>query len=175
MIKRILLSEKPSILIKKNKDDIFKIIPELKRCEGFNQHNDYHQYDVLEHILNVVDKVENDYVLRLAALFHDIGKPDCFTIDDNSIGHFYGHWEASNKIFNKYLDKLELNENEIKLINNLIYYHDLEFNSDTLEKLKRIFKEDFKLLISLKRADVLSQNHKYLDRLDILNKIESEL
>ena len=170
MLKNILLSEKPSELIKKNKDNVFKLIPELKICDGFEQHNDYHIYDVLEHILHVLDEVENNYVLRIAALFHDIGKPNSFTLDEKDIGHFYGHWNESNKIFNKYADKFDLNKEEIKLINNLIFYHDLSFK-DNLEKFKEVFKDNIDLLISLKKADVLAQNSKYFDRLDELDNV----
>ena len=28
-------------------------------------------------------------------LFHDIGKPRCFTVDEKGIGHFKGHEEIS--------------------------------------------------------------------------------
>ena len=84
----ILLSEKPSILIKQNEEDIFKLIPELKRCKGFNQNNPWHPYDVYEHILHVVDNVDNDLILRLIALFHDIGKPEVYKEDEQGIGNF---------------------------------------------------------------------------------------
>ena len=70
----ILMQGKPSEHIKRNEDLIFDMIPELKVCKGFNQNNEWHIYDVYEHILHVVDNVDNDIVLRLTALFHDVGK-----------------------------------------------------------------------------------------------------
>ena len=78
---KILLSDKPSDRIKNNEKEIFEFIPELKDCKGFNQNNDWHVYDVYEHILHVVDYVEEDLILRLTALFHDIGKPLSYTED----------------------------------------------------------------------------------------------
>ena len=32
--------------------------------------------------------------MKLAALLHDIGKPGVYSLDENGIGHFYGHPEA---------------------------------------------------------------------------------
>lgn len=170
MIQNILLSNKPSEIIRKNKNTIFEIIPELKICDGFNQHNDYHIYDVLEHILHVLDEVENNYVLKVAALFHDIGKPNCFTIDEQGIGHFYGHWNESNKIFNKYANTFNLTQDEIDLINDLIFYHDLNLN-ENLDKIKDVFKDNLYLLLSLKKADILAQNPKYFNRLDDIDNL----
>ena len=170
MLKKILLLDKPSEFIREYKNSIFELVPELKICDGFDQHNDYHIYDVFEHILHVLDGVENNYLLRIAALFHDIGKPCCFVVDDNKVGHFYGHWNESNRIFNKYIEIFGLNEEEVTLIHDLIFYHDLEFKDDNLEMFNSVFGDNLSLLISLKRADVLAQNPKYEDRLVHLEK-----
>ena len=170
MIRDILMSDQPSELIRKNKDTVFKIIPELKICDGFNQYNDYHIYDVLEHILHVLDEVENNYILRIAALFHDIGKPNCFTLDEQGIGHFYGHWNESNKIFNKYVEMFDLKQSEINLVNNLIFYHDLNLN-ENLDERQDVFQDNLYLLLSLKKADILSQSPKYFNRLDDIDNL----
>ena len=79
----ILLNEQPSLYIKENEHDIFNLIPELKESVGFNQNNIWHIYDVYEHILHVVDNVSSNIILRLTALFHDIGKPFVYTEDEN--------------------------------------------------------------------------------------------
>ena len=89
----ILLSDKPSKNIKFNEKQIFEMIPESSACKNFNQNNIWHIYDVYDHILHVVDGVPNSLALRMAALFHDIGKPFVYTEDENEIGHFYDHWK----------------------------------------------------------------------------------
>lgn len=170
MIKEILKNKKPGKLIKNNFEEIIKEIPELKKCYDFDQCNDYHIYDVLEHILHVLDEVDDIYILKIAALFHDIGKPDMFIIDENKVGHFYGHWDKSNEIFNKYWNLFDISLEEKNLINNLIFYHDLGLNDDNIEEIREIFKDDFGLLISLKKADILAQNEKYINRLEGLKK-----
>ena len=40
--------------------------------------------DVFEHTMCVIDRVEPILHLRLAALFHDIGKPHTLTIDERA-------------------------------------------------------------------------------------------
>ena len=57
--------------------DVFTVfLPELKVFKGYNQSNPHHKDDLLIHTLKVVSLVPNDLVLKLAALFHDLGKPE---------------------------------------------------------------------------------------------------
>ena len=81
ILNEILLSEIPSEGIHKLMDngEMNNIIPELLRLKGFEQQTPYHDKDVLEHTLAVVDEIKPKLNLRLAALLHDISKPDCFT------------------------------------------------------------------------------------------------
>lgn len=70
------------------------ICPELSEAMGFDQHNRYHDLDVGLHSLAVLDHMAtltDDPDLRLAAVLHDIGKPDSFWQDDQGNGHFYAH------------------------------------------------------------------------------------
>ncbi|MBQ8613726.1 MAG: hypothetical protein IJ416_05870, partial [Ruminiclostridium sp.] len=56
--------------------DVFSVfIPELFACVGFEQRTKYHNRDVYEHIIATVEAIEPMKHLRLAMLFHDIGKP----------------------------------------------------------------------------------------------------
>lgn len=171
---KILISEKPSVLIDENKEEIFKLIPELKDCVGFEQHNIWHVYDVYEHILHVVDGVPENLELRLAALFHDVGKPIAFTLDDNGVGHFYGHWDRSCEIFNRFAKEYNLEEDFRTSVSNLIEYHDIyikELSIDDMKKIKRILGEDgIDKLFFIKRSDLLAQNPKFHDLLEEYDK-----
>lgn len=71
------------------------VLPEILPMKGFQQHNHYHLYDVLEHTLRALEQIPATPVLRLAALYHDTGKPHCFTLDEKGVGHFYGHPKIS--------------------------------------------------------------------------------
>lgn len=165
-----LLSEKPSFYISKNEEQLFKLIPELKVCKGFNQNNDWHIYDVYNHTLSVIDNVSPNIYLRLAALFHDIGKPLSYTEDENGVGHFYGHWIKSKEIFDKYADKYNLDDYTKSIVSNLILYHDIripKLSENEIDELLNIFEpNEIEMLFELKRANLLSQNSKYHYLLD---------
>lgn len=166
----ILLKDKPSESIRKNEYEIFKMIPELSLCKNFNQNNDWHIYDVYEHILHVVDGVPNNLILRVAALFHDIGKPFVYKEDEFGVGHFYGHWNRSKEIFDKFSERYNLDENLRRKISNLILYHDLNIDKISEEEFNKLISvfddEGILMLFELKRSDLLAQNRKFHYMLD---------
>ena len=161
----LLLVKKPSSYLKNNEKELFDLIPEIKICKGFDQKNEWHIYDVYEHILHVVDSVPPTLVMRLTALFHDIGKPLTYTEDENGVGHFYGHWEASQRIFDAFAKKCGIDEEIRKRVSDLIYYHDINVSrlgkSKLEEMTQRLGKDGIAQLFDLKKADLLAQNEKY--------------
>lgn len=170
---KILLSDKPSIEIKENEKELFNLIPELRLSKGFDQNNEWHIYDVYEHILHVVDGVDKNLTLRLAALFHDIGKPYTYSVDSSGVGHFYGHYKKSLEIFSLFAIKHNLDEkltNDVKI---LIYYHDLNFdlNDEILNIINEIGFDIIPLLFKLKRSDLKAQSSKFHY---ILNKYDEQ-
>lgn len=163
-LKRVLLLDKPSEILRKRRNELCQLIPEFADTFDFDQRSDWHNLDVFEHILKVVDGTDNCLVLRLAALFHDIGKPSCMVVDDNNHGHFFGHWEESERLFTKYQDNFSLSEEEIYLIRKLIFYHDLDINDESVNVFKEEFSnEDLSLLLSLKKADSYAYHPNYKD------------
>ncbi len=178
-LEEILLQEKPSTLIRSNSDKIFELIPELRTCKDFSQNNIWHIYDVYEHILHVVDGVPNIPELRIAALFHDIGKPYVYKEDENGVGHFFGHWDKSKEIFSKYADRYKLDENSKKLISNLILYHDVnidKLDNEELNKFITIFdKNGIEMLFELKKSDLLAQNKEFHYLLNNYQKQKTKL
>ena len=166
----ILLSDKPSSVLRKREEELFFLIPELENCKGFEQNNDWHIYDIYEHILHVIDNTPSNLILRLAALFHDIGKPFSYTEDENGIGHFYGHWEVSQRIFNHFADIHNIDISIRDRVSALIYYHDINVSKldDSVlnEFIDKFGKEGIIQLFELKKADLLAQNKKYNYLLD---------
>ncbi len=82
--------------IDRHRDQIIELIPQLAVMVGFDQQNHAHQYDLWEHsvhtVLGIPDDV-NDNMLYLAALLHDIGKPNCHVYgekDGHVNMHYYG-------------------------------------------------------------------------------------
>lgn len=109
------------------------IVPELKPCFNFNQHNKYHIYDVYTHLIKALVSVpEKETTVRIAMLFHDIGKPDCF-----KDGHFYGHARESVRITENVLKRLCFNKRTSENVLTLVKYHDCPISSDE-KKIKRM-------------------------------------
>lgn len=140
-------ADKPSEVLMENREELFRIIPELKATYKFNQHSVYHKHDVFEHLLSVVDGAldsrPSSYVILIAALFHDIGKPECFTMDGEK-GHTFGHPAISAKITNDRLYKLGFADLDVEMITWLVKKHDMEFKltkQNVKKMLNKINKE----------------------------------
>lgn len=180
----ILIGNNLKYILTNYRDVLFEIIPELKETYGFEQHNHYHTNDVFTHITNVCCNTENNTILRIAALLHDIGKPKCFTIDENNIGHFYGHPIVSYDLSLNILKRLKYSNEEIEKITYLIKYHDstILINKKSIRKnfsnTPNHDEELFMLLIKLKNAD--SSDHTIKELMDedsvrdILNQIKQD-
>lgn len=158
---KILISDKPAYYIRENLSIFFEILPDLKPMYQFDQKNPWHIYDVLEHTLVVLENTEKNIYLRLAALFHDIGKPSKFFTDKEGIGHFYGHPERSKEIFDSIANKLKIDRKTKKIVSKLIQDHDLILSKKPTKIYEFIQKNGFDytlMLFKLKRADNLGQN-----------------
>lgn len=134
------------------------VIPEIKDMKGFEQHNFHHIYDVLEHTAVVVENAPSLPYLRFAALFHDCGKPDCFSVDKNGVGHFYSHASISARKVDEALTRLRCDYKTREMVVKLIKLHDapIEENEVVIKKKLSKYGEDlFFDLIKLKRADTL--------------------
>ena len=164
-----IMSEFTKILMGKNVEDVLMnykdviavFIPEIKPMFGFEQHNPHHVYDVWQHTVKSVACVKNERILRLTAFFHDIGKPKTFTVDSGGKGHFHGHPEVSDRMADDILKRLKTDNNTIATVRLLIKLHDLRPKADEKNVRRLMYetgKENYPLLMDIKRADALAQN-----------------
>jgi len=157
---KILLSTVPShgIRILQSTNLLEHILPEIIPCIGFNQHHPYHDKDVYEHTLSVLDNTPSKLILRLAALLHDISKPDCFTLDEKGTGHFYTHEIKSAKASENILKALKFDNNTIKTVTLLIKEHmtkSTPLNSSSIKRyINRVGIENLEDLFQLQVADI---------------------
>lgn len=177
-LNKILMIDIPSYFIKRYIEIFEVVLPGIIKLKGFKQHNNYHIYDVLDHTLKVIDSTRPILILRLAALLHDFEKPKCFFIDNKGVGHFYGHDQESAQTAENLLKELRYPYKDIDRVVKLIEYHDYVLYNDDKKLIKFLSKyglDDIDLLFALKRADVLAQNPKFLDRIYELDKIEQQI
>ena len=102
---------------------LYLVLPELQASVGFNQKNPYHDKDIFEHTLAVVENCPPKINIRVAALLHDIAKPECFTIDEKGIGHFYGHDKKGVILSEKILRRFKFDNKSINDIEILVKEH----------------------------------------------------
>jgi putative nucleotidyltransferase with HDIG domain len=124
---KILLSERPmdGLFYVKHSGMLEQFIPELCEADGVIQ-NHSHKYDVLEHLLrslqHAADK-EMTLELRLAALFHDIGKPQTRRVNDVGQYTFYGHEVVGSRETRKILQRLKYPQKIVDKVVTLVRWH----------------------------------------------------
>lgn len=141
------------------------LMPELKPMIGFDQRNPNHSYDVWEHTMKAMEACHyDDVVLKFTVLFHDMGKPHTFTLDNQGIGHFYGHCDVSAEMCKDIMRRLRFDNKTAQDVAVLVEYHDarIEPNTKSVRRwLNRIGLEQFNRLILMKRCDAAGQNPSY--------------
>ncbi len=108
---------------------ISSVIPELKELYKLRQNNPNHCYtNVYEHSVKAMDKVEPQEHLRLAMLFHDLGKLETKTTDENGIDHFYQHDKNSETMTKLIMTRLKYSNDMINKVTTLIGNHMLRYD-----------------------------------------------
>ena len=87
-------------------DILSVLLPEIGAMVCFDQHNPHHDRDVWAHTAAVTAAIPAQPVLRWAALLHDVGKPPCFSLAEDGVGHFYGHAAESARMADGILRRL---------------------------------------------------------------------
>ncbi|MFA4998492.1 MAG: HD domain-containing protein [Candidatus Paceibacterota bacterium] len=136
------------------------IIPELEEGYEIGQ-NKHHIYECYDHYLRSLDyaaKKGFNQDVRLAALFHDIGKPRAKSGEgENST--FYNHEMIGAKMVNQILDHLKFskkqNEKITKLVRcHLFYYNPEEVGESSVRRLVvKAGPENMEELLQVRMAD----------------------
>jgi tRNA nucleotidyltransferase (CCA-adding enzyme) len=115
-----------------------EILPEVERCMGYDQNNPHHEYELGEHLTNVLERtaqINPDPDVRLAALLHDIGKPGSqWTDPDTGRSHFYkkktangfigeDHAELGGQMARKLMNRLRYPNDRIARVGALVDHH----------------------------------------------------
>ena len=173
---KLLCGKNDEEVILKYRDVIAVFIPEIKPTFDFEQHTPYHKYDVITHSVKATAATDvEDKILRIAAFFHDIGKPECFFTDEQGVGHFYGHAKRSMEITDTVLKSLRIDNKLRNGVLELIKNHDapIEENDNRIKRLLRnLGAEQFFRLIKLQRADNKAQSETVFYRQERFDRVE---
>ncbi|MDO8587867.1 MAG: HDIG domain-containing protein [Armatimonadota bacterium] len=142
-----------------------RFAPEIDRMSGVTQ-NIYHVYDCWTHTLKALEALPPDASLRLrlATLFHDIGKPDTRTVDEAGNVHFYSHQTAGVEIARRVMRRLRFSNDEIGYVAPMIHMHlrvgeyDDEWSDAAVRRLIRDVGDMLDDLIELTRVDKAASN-----------------
>ncbi len=189
--RKMMLAEKPSIGLKLLKDTgVAEIVfPELVALAGVEQRQDYHHKDVFYHTLQVVDNISKyttDFELRMAALLHDIAKPQTKRFVDGVGWTFHGHEELGAKMVERIGRRMRLPVASIKKIKKLVRLHmrpsqlvQEDVTDSAIRRLMVEAGEDIDDLLTLCRADITSKNpnkvRRYLQNFDWVEKRIAEV
>ncbi|MCP4727202.1 MAG: HD domain-containing protein [bacterium] len=146
------------------------IFPELSNLVGIDQRGAFHHKDVWRHTIKVVDNVAevSDRIdLRLAALYHDIAKPDTKRFIDNVGWTFHGHEVLGARMIGPIIMRLKLPKDYIPYLEKLIRMHlrliSLSDEGVTDSAIRRLMADagnDIEELLILCKADITSGNPK---------------
>ncbi len=140
-------------------DEFFPELPAM----ALEQDPIHRHKDVLAHTLAVVDKTSKNRLLRLAALFHDIGKPRTRTISDGGVS-FHHHEVVGARMTRTRMEALRYPSADVDTVVRLVELH-LRFHTYRLgwtDKAVRRYVRDagpyLDMLNELTRCDCTTRN-----------------
>ena len=185
---KIMAASRPSVGLKLLEEtgllDIF--IPEFKVCRGCVQsdYRAFHKFDVLDHLFYACDGAPAGKLnVRLAALFHDIGKPAAKRIVRESVldGEkndgskkeietitFYNHESFGEKITKEIMTRLKFSNEMINNVSHLVKEHMFHYESEWSDAAVRRFiirvqPEYLEDLYDLRLADMYGMYNEKVD------------
>jgi putative nucleotidyltransferase with HDIG domain len=156
-----------------------QVIPEL--LEGYRKkQNHYHRFTIFKHIMETVDRVGAEPVLRLTALLHDIAKPRVREKAEKGF-RFIGHQGASAKLAEEIMSRLKFSNDMIEQVTNLIKHHmdvvgyDPTWGDGALRRLvRRVGSQNMDRFLSFRRADLWAHGLED-EKLDRQSELETRI
>ena len=168
-LSKILMTEKPTVGLRLLEDIgvLEHILPELTECRRIEQ-TKVGATDVLEHIYNTVDAAAHfnySYNVRLAALLHDIAKPQTMIINPYGIMRFFGHDIKSAQMARVVMRRLKCSNQLTDTVCNLIENHMVKYRDNWTDGavkrfIKRVGKENINELFELQWCDQIASEGK---------------
>lgn len=138
---------------------------DVKRMVGYDQRNPHHCYDLFTHTLHTVAGIKETapVLLRVAAFFHDIGKP-LVAMEKQGRLVFYGHAQKSAEVAYPILKEMGYSDTEIKEICFYIKHHD-DFISWVLPEEE--YNRENKYLVPITKENMQNHTEKVLNKSNV--------
>jgi tRNA nucleotidyltransferase (CCA-adding enzyme) len=165
-LRKLLLAPVPSSGIETMRATglLAEVLPELLATVGCQQ-NRFHQHDVYQHTLATLDAALPDFVLRLAALLHDLGKPSTQAPREDAPGEFsfFRHEQVGAEMAGAICARLKLSGSErdsiVALVSGHMFFYTPEWTDGTIRRfVRRVGPELVPQLFALREADVASRS-----------------
>ena len=146
------------------------IIPLLDASWGMDQHSRYHNLDLTEHTLKVLENTPPDLTIRTAALLHDLAKYYCHETKEDGSWRFIGHEKESAKLAREILERLKcpgkfIDDVEVIIENHMALKQNPEnLTRKRIRKLMRTLGDNLEPALELIDADNLSHHPDYIIR-----------
>ena len=115
------------------------VLPELSACVAVPQ-NRYHAFDVYFHTLYTTDAAPAAKpAVRLAALFHDVGKPTTRAEKDNGDATFYNHQFESARLAEAAMGRLRFSRDLTDRVVHLVRQHMFDYRPEWTDATVRRF------------------------------------
>nr|WP_308656402.1 HD domain-containing protein [uncultured Agathobacter sp.] len=150
----------------KTKDEVSVLIGETAAVMvAFDQRNSHHCYDLFLHTMHTVAGIKETApaLLRVAAFFHDIGKP-IIAMEKQGRLVFYGHAQKSAKVACSILKEMGYSDADIKEICFYIKHHD-DFISWVLPEEE--YNRENMYLVPITKENMQKHIEKALKKIDI--------
>lgn len=144
---RILMSKQPmmALVLCQQLGVLDHISPDISRGIGIDQ-NQAHSYDVFGHLMRALQHAADkdwSFDIRLAALFHDISKPETRRWDEGKKDWtFHGHEVVGSRVTRKALEDLKFPRETIEKVTKLVRWHMFFSDPDqiTLSAVRRMIR-----------------------------------
>ncbi len=159
---KLLAARKPSMGMELLRETglLAEILPELMEGVGCAQ-NSHHRFDVYHHTLAVLDETQGDAILRLGALFHDLGKPRSRQPKPDQPGEFsfHKHEFLSAEMTEEICRRLKLSAAQRELVMAMVTHHMFFYSPEWTDGsvrrfVNRVGVDKLDPLFALREADV---------------------
>ena len=157
-LEKLIMSDNPGMFLKVYELGITKVImPEFDRLMDQEQVSIYHEHNVGEHTIKVMESTRKDRILRWTGLLHDISKPDEVSVDSDGYHHFKDHPDSGAEMAKTIMKRLKMDNKTIRDVYHVILHHDdrpVSLDPETIRRsVHEIGKDYYEYFLEFSYAD----------------------